>query len=81
MGWMIPLFHTARRRREEGGEPCEDLWWALPLIVVSLLIVGVAVAVVWGIRLPTIAATIAVALTVAGLVVVLAFVVWLSRLR
>jgi hypothetical protein len=76
MGWMVPLLYAARKRREEGDEPWEDNWRALPLIVVSLLVLGIAVAVLWGIRLPAIA----VMVVIAGLIVVLAVVVLLAEL-
>jgi hypothetical protein len=76
MGWMVPLLCAASKRREEGDEPCEENWWALPLTVVSLLLLGIAVAVLWRIRLPAIASTVAIA----GLIVVLALVALLGSL-
>lgn len=76
MGWMVPLLYAARRRREEGDEPCDDGRWALPLIVVSLLVLGITMMVALGIRLPVVAMT----LIIAGLIVVLALVVLLTGL-
>ena len=76
MGWMVPLWYSARRRREEGDGPCGDSWWPLPLIVVSLLILGIAVMVLVSVRVPAVAMT----LVIAGLVVVLALVVLLAGL-
>lgn len=76
MGWMVPLLHAARKRREEGDEPCQDSWRALPLIVVALLVLGIAVMVLLGIRLPAVAVT----LVIGGLIVVLALVVLLLGL-
>ena len=74
MGWMVPLWYAARRRREEGDEPCDGGWRAVPLIVVSLLDLGIALMVLVGIRLPAVAMT----LVIAGLIVVLALVVLLA---
>ena len=74
MGWMVPFWYTARRRREESDEPCDDGWRAVPLIVVSLLVLGIALMVLVGIRLPAVATT----LVIAGLIVVLALVVLLA---
>jgi hypothetical protein len=73
---MVPLWYAARRRREEGDEPCGIGWWALPLIVVSLLVLGIAVMVLVGIRLPPVAMT----LVIAGVIVVLALAVLLGSL-
>lgn len=75
MGWMVPLLYTARRRREESGEPCSGMW-VLPLITVSLLVLGIALMVLLGIRLPAITMT----LIIAGLVVLLALVALLGSL-
>lgn len=75
MGWMVPLLYTARRRREEGDERCDGTW-ALPLIVVSLLVLGIALMALLGIRLPAITMT----LIIAGLVVLLALVALLGSL-
>jgi hypothetical protein len=71
MGWVVPILIAARKRREEGHEPCDDVWWTLPLIVVSLVVLLVALMVFLGIRLPMVAVT----LGIAGLVVLLALVV------
>ena len=75
MGWMVPLLYAARRRREEGHEQCNGMW-ALPLIIVALLVLGIALLVLLGIRLPAITMT----LIIAGLVVFLALVVLLGSL-
>lgn len=66
MGWMVPLLHAARKRRE-GDEPCHDGWWALPLIVVALAVLGLAVKLLLGIQLPVIAISLGIGVLVVGL--------------
>jgi len=77
MGSIVPLLHAARKRRAEGGDPCDDGWRLQPLIVVALVVLGIAAMVLLGIRLPAIAIT----LGIGGLIVMLALAVLLVSLR
>ena len=74
MGWMIPLLIAPRRRRMGGDEPCEGGWWALPLILVSLVVLAVALVLFLGTEVPAGA----IALIIAGIVVLLALLVLLA---
>ncbi len=76
MGWMVPLIVAARKRREQGDEPCVDIRWTLPLFVVSLLVLLLGLGLFLGIRVPTVALT----LVIGGIIVALALVVLLLRL-
>jgi len=76
MAWMVPLLHAARKRREEGDDPCHDGWRALPLIVGALGVLALAVIVLLGIRLPVVT----IALGIGALIVVLALAVLLPCL-
>jgi hypothetical protein len=71
MGWMVPLLYAARKRREGDDEPCHDGWRALPLIVGALGLLALAVIVLLGIRVPTVALT----LVIGGIIVALALAV------
>jgi len=77
MGWMVPLIVAARKRREQGDDPCAGMRWTLPLFVVSLLVLLLALGLFLGIRVPPVALT----LVIGGIIVALALVALVIRLQ